>query len=1816
MNERPLAPRALNYLISLAMAIALVGCSEPDPCDGVVCEAGVCLDGACADGPSCDGPGCGTTCSTAAHCGEGEFCSSEGSCVADPCVDVTCERGVCEVGTGQCVDAAACSSSDESACLEGSRCFGGTCVDEARFCEELACDRGVCSFDDLACVNADGCEGDDSLCVPGFYCDTDTCRPNRCDGGTECARGECEASTGACVNPARCSSTDECIDANLCVAGTCVEADAACGAGGCTGNQTCEYDEDTLKAQCSESPDGCESALDCSGVRQCVDGACADPSPCSADSFEPNDGAVGTTAFQQFAVDDVLADLTLCPGDVDAFTFDSMADDAQRGVLLVELDVESADVGIGTLTLELLDAEQSVVASSRTFGTDGATGHARVEHEVTFVNSGEYTVRVSSDDMTTAGVRYALRADILDGASVAACKSARPLDLSNPITSNTLTADSVALTTTCGDSNAELGEDVWHVTVEDEGVLTVQATPSLGSDISLSIRTACERVDSELPGACVDDAADSLPERIALPVVPGDYVVLVESSGAGGGSYTLSAVFEPVVCEDSDNVCVDEATARICNAFGTGFDVVECEYGCGEGQCLRDPGDVCTTATVVDPATGYTGFINWSDYSPDYDPATGGCVPNNSITSETDGPDAVYTVDLAPDHVLSASLARGNGAYASLYLTTDCRNITTTCLASSNVGRLDDEHLTYHNETGATQTVFLIADSASNSRSTTAATIDISIDPFLCTPGESRCLLDRESQVCNRAGTAYDATVLCEFGCDGGTGRCKRPLNDVCGGAIPLVEGVETSLQDLSILANDYDATTHGNCPLGTGGPKSGADSTFLLEGLTAGEVVTLTMTSDFNASLWVGEDCTGGDVVGACIAGADDHYSSAPEVLRFIAPRDGDFVVVAEAANFTAGTFRLKYTVAPPTCTPNTTSGCNAAGTGVEYCDSYGDPQTHPCGSGGCDGSTGQCTSPTGDVCADPIRIATAPGMRTNGTRTGAHDDGSVSALNPSAGEHGRCTFAASPDELDTIYAFDLAPGDLLTIDFESDSTAGRAYLLEDCHGVSSCQFNMVGDGVRQYLAEDFGTVFFVVDHVYAATQRYSFDWNVEPSPSLVCVPGTRACDGSTLLEICSDDGATASYQACPGGCSNLGGCVQEGNNDTCGSALDAGTGMHVVVDPADYGSSVDDGCGLETSGADAFYSVSLGANQLLRVTGIPSDVYDDAAVYVFTDCADVNGSCLAGMQMQTGDDTAEVFYLATQAETVLVGLDTDSSADDDPFYYAIEILPPECSDADPVVCNAAGDGVEYCQNSLKRTYDCAGPCSAGVCQAPTGDTCWDSFDLAQETSPLIRSWKDSTPLVNAGSGLAGACAFDDYGAGAGQEHVYRIDLAAGDLLHVAETSTVSTVLYLVGDCLAPQSTCLVNDRNTEAISYHARAAETVFLVVDRTSTQPTVLDYTLEWAITQGSTCAPGQSYCVDASTASVCLDGVNSTGPYACANGCVDGSCLEDASMDACSTAPTLSAGGGISLLYDASDFADDISTSCAGGITTPGPDLFFRVDLQARDIVRARSVGVGKESPALYFVTDCDEPAKSCIGGARGSHQTAHEVEIEHQAAVAQTLWVGVDSVGTNDDELFQVQIDVLTPNCVPGQFEPTCDTAGTGIVYCDATGFTRSYRCAGAGVCDATTTNRCAEPVGEACVDPLEATPAASGVTSSFSGDFSTLANDHDLPVANTCLPSQAPGSDSAYVVDLQAGETLTASLVSTVVGNEQDVALYLVTDCADIEAACLGGSDAAGASPTPETVTYTATADESVVLIVDSFFENVFGTYRLDVVVD
>ena len=176
-------------------------CDDGDPCTVDVCAPG---------GPDVDEAGCRHT---PVVCGAGDACH---------------EAGVCDPASGACVmpprpDGTACV--DGNACTQADTCQAGACTAGAPVvcgAGDACHEPGVCDPGTGACVNAPRPDGtacnDGNACTQGDACGAGVCTagaPVVCGGGDACHEaGVCNPTTGACVNAPRPDGTP-------CAGGTC-----------------------------------------------------------------------------------------------------------------------------------------------------------------------------------------------------------------------------------------------------------------------------------------------------------------------------------------------------------------------------------------------------------------------------------------------------------------------------------------------------------------------------------------------------------------------------------------------------------------------------------------------------------------------------------------------------------------------------------------------------------------------------------------------------------------------------------------------------------------------------------------------------------------------------------------------------------------------------------------------------------------------------------------------------------------------------------------------------------------------------------------------------------------------------------------------------------------------------------------------------------------------------------------------------------------------------------------------------------------------------------------------------------------------------------------------------------------------------------------------------------------------------------------------------------------------------------------------------------------------------------------------------------
>jgi len=150
-----------------------------------------------------------------------------------------------------------------------------------------------------------------------------------------------------------------------------------------------------------------------------------------------------------------------------------------------------------------------------------------------------------------------------------------------------------------------------------------------------------------------------------------------------------------------------------------------------------------------------------------------------------------------------------------------------------------------------------------------------------------------------------------------------------------------------------------------------------------------------------------------------------------------------------------------------------------------------------------------------------------------------------------------------------------------------------------------------------------------------------------------------------------------------------------------------------------------------------------------------------------------------------------------------------------------------------------------------------------------------------------------------------------------------------------------------------------------------------------------------------------------------------------------------------------------------------------------------------------------------------------------------------------------------------------------------DFLADGVFYVVVTGYSSSS----AGFYTLTADACAAPPVNDTCAGAIDL--QVQGL-SEFEIDLCLYSGDY-TPALPSCTGYSANGPDAVYMIDLLQGETFGAC--EDPAAGYVDLAIWLVSDCTDPENTCVAGDD----SGNPECVEYTAEADGTYYLIVDTY---------------
>lgn len=112
----------------------------------------------------------------------------------------------------------------------------------------------------------------------------------------------------------------------------------------------------------------------------------------------------------------------------------------------------------------------------------------------------------------------------------------------------------------------------------------------------------------------------------------------------------------------------------------------------------------------------------------------------------------------------------------------------------------------------------------------------------------------------------------------------------------------------------------------------------------------------------------------------------------------------------------------------------------------------------------------------------------------------------------------------------------------------------------------------------------------------------------------------------------------------------------------------------------------------------------------------------------------------------------------------------------------------------------------------------------------------------------------------------------------------------------------------------------------------------------------------------------------------------------------------------------------LQYDNNNY-DPLSGGCASGYPEVGKDVAYRMDLQAGDHVSMTYIQYAFDT-AFYIITDCNDPAGSCVVGADDTFTGEPEV-IEWDAGTG-TYWLILDAYGTGAGGAWSLSYTITCP----------------------------------------------------------------------------------------------------------------------------------------------------------------------------------------------
>lgn len=737
------------------------------------------------------------------------------------------------------------------------------------------------------------------------------------------------------------------------------------------------------------------------------------------------------------------------------------------------------------------------------------------------------------------------------------------------------------------------------------------------------------------------------------------------------------------------------------------------------------------------------------------------------------------------------------------------------------------------------------------------------------------------------------------------------------------------------------------------------------------------------------------------------------------------------------------------------------------------------------------------------------------------------------------------------------------------------------------------------------------VISHDDVSAPDVVEDTRAPGDTDTTCVP---SCD---LIACGADDG-------CGGvcGCANGEGCVDgtcQAAGEACGAPIaledngdDTWTGQGNLATRVDTLSGYASGLGCEVIGdsaagdqADEFFKFTAPADASYDVVLTAHDDEADVFFALFDGAECKAGKCLALVNNSgSTHTTAETFELQA-GKTYTIAVEAKSAAGAGSFSLQVtrQACVPSCASGACGMDDGCGN-ICGCQPGEE--------CDAGVCTAPTGESCADALHLVQ-TGNL---WSGTGDLSGAVHSLTaeGCEELGNFGSPNTDEtpnQVWRFTTdEAGRYTVTLRPQTAGDLLfYVFSDPVCDGSVCLgmvERTTSTETQPFDAlEANHTYYVVVEPYSTRSGDLGtYTLEV-----------ERYCEAQCTAGAC--GMDN----GCGGICGCGAGEEcDLASNTCEALPGTSCAAPLELTQNGdswsgtSDLNDGgrglSATGCEslGSTSTPGSSgvtqqvWSFKTTEAGGHIISLTPDTAG--DLLFYVFEELGCSADACLGFVDSNGRGAAETHTFRQLQADHTYYIVVESWFSGDSHLGTYTLEVEKA-C-----DPQCAAGACGV----ADGCGGTCGCGIGEACeqpDTTQPGTCEIAPGDSCALPAELTQA--GRFWSGQGDLGNATDAHDRG-ACTALGSSIYSPTGEGLPD-QAWRFTTeeeGSYKITVTGGSiGDFFFYLYDDASCGDSACLGYQEAGYSS---ETQTFELDAAHTYYLVVDMYSASgTPGTYSVEV---